>query len=173
MVRLQLEYGAEAWNPYTSGAAEGLEQVQKTAARFVNRDYRRSTSASWLVSQLCWDPLHTRRLLAQTTMLYRIHFQLVNISLPHFITPAPYISRRDHNLKLSVPEATIDSFKFSFYPRTIRIWNQIPATAVFAPTSAAFQKAALPGRVEASCRFQDAVSYKSILLLAHHYFYCK
>jgi len=111
---------------------------------FVNRNYRRSTSASGLVSQLCWDPLHTRRLLAQTTMLYRIHFQLVNISLPHFITPAPYISRRDHNLKLSVPEATTDSFNKSFYPCTIRIWNQIPATAVFAPTFAAFQKAAFP-----------------------------
>ena len=103
LVRPQLEYGAEAWSPYTSSAAEGLERVQKTAARFVNRDYRRFTSATGLVSQLGWDQLHTRRLLAQSTMLYRIHYQLVNIPLPHFIIQAPYISRRDHNLKLCVP----------------------------------------------------------------------
>ena len=147
LVRPQLEYGAEAWNPYTSGAAEGLERVQKTAARFVNRDYRRSTSASGLVSHLGWDQLHTRChgcLLAQSTMLYQIHHHLVNICLPHFITQAPYISRRDHNLKLSVPEATIDSYKFSFYPPTTRIWKQPPATGVTAPTVTAFQEAALP-----------------------------
>ena len=140
----QLEYGTEAWNPYTSGAAEGLERVQKMAARFVNRDYQRFTSASGLVSDLGWDQLHTRHLLTQSTMLYRIHHHLVNIYLPHFITQAPYISRRDHNLKLSVPEATIDSYKFSFYPRTTCIWNQLPATAVTAPTVTAFQGAALP-----------------------------
>ena len=76
-------------------------------------------------------------------MLYRIHHQLVNIQLPHFITQAPYISRRDHILKLSVPEATIDAYKFSYYPRTIRIWNHLPATAVTAPSVAVFQEAAL------------------------------
>ena len=144
LVRPQLEYGAKAWNPHTSGAAEGLERVQKTAARFVFRDYQRSTSATGLVSQLGWDKLHTRRLLAQSTMLFKIHHQLVNICLPHLITKATYISRRDHTLKLSVPVATIDSYKYSFYPRTIRIWNQLPATAVTAPTVAAFQMIALP-----------------------------
>ena len=143
LVRPQLEYGAEAWNPYTSGAVDGLEQVQKTAARFVCRDYRRCTSTSGLVRQLSWDTLHTRRLLAQSTMLYKIQYNLVNISLPQFITHAPYISRSDHNLKFSIPEATIDSFKYSYYPRTIRIWNRLTATAVLAPTPAAFQEAAL------------------------------
>ena len=77
-----------------------------------------------------------------STMLYQIHHQapaIVSICLPHFITQAPYISRRDHIPKLSVPEATIDSCKFFFYyPRTIRIWNQLPSTAATAPAVAAF-----------------------------------
>ena len=170
LVRPQLEYGAEAWNPYTSGAAEGVERVQKTAARFVNRDYRKSTSASGLVSQLGWDQLHTRRLLAQSTMLYRIHHHLGNIYLPHFITQGSYISRRDHNLKLSVPEATIDSYKFSFYPRTTRIWNQLPATAVTAPNSHCFPggRPSCHQRVRTSCRFQEAFTSGAWCLLAHH-----
>ena len=161
LVRPQLEYGAEAWNPHTSGAAEGLERVQKTAARFVFRDYRRSTSATGLVSQLGWDKLHTRRLLAQSTMLFKIHHQLVNICLPHLITKATYISRRDHTLKLSVPVATIDSYKYSFYPRTIRIWNQLPATAVTTPNSCCFPDDRPPchQRVGTSCRFQNAVNH--------------
>ena len=86
----------------------------------------------------------------------------VNLHLA--LTQAPYISRRDHNLKLSVPEATIDSYKFSFYPRTTRIWNQLPATAVTA------QQSLLSGgrpschqRVRTSCRFQDAVNFRSMV----------
>ena len=77
-------------------------------------------------------------------MFFKIHQQLVNIPFPAFITPASYISRNDHSLKLTVPVATIDPYKFSFYPRAIRIWNCLPLQAVTAPTPAAFQEAALP-----------------------------
>ena len=144
LVRPQLEYGAEAWNPYSSTTIQRLEQVQKAAARFVYRDYRRSTSASALVLSLHWDLLHTRRLLAQSTMLFKIHYSYVNISLPAIIIPASYLGRHDNNLKYAVPAATIDPYKFSFFPRTIRVWNQLPCAAVNATSVAAFQEAALP-----------------------------
>ena len=144
LVRPQLEYGAEAWNPYSSTTIQRLEQVQKAAARFVYRDYRRSTSASALVLSLHWDLLHTRRLLAQSTMLFKIHYSYVNISLPAIIIPASYLGRHDNNLKYAVPAATIDPYKFSFSPRTIRVWNQLPCAAVNATSVAAFQEAALP-----------------------------
>ena len=144
LVRPKLEYCADAWNPYTSQCVDNLERVQKAAARFVLRDYRSTSSSSGLVSQLGWDLLHTRRLLSQSTMFFKIHQQLVNIPFPAFITPASYISRNDHSLKLTVPVATIDPYKFSFYPRAIRIWNCLPLQAVTAPTPAAFQEAALP-----------------------------
>ncbi|XP_071491882.1 uncharacterized protein [Diadema antillarum] len=144
LVLPKLEYSPEAWNPYTSQCVENLERIQRAAARFVTRDYRTTTSSSSLVRQLRWDPLHTRRLLAQSTMFFKIRQQLVNISFPAFIAPAPHISRNDHSLKLTVPVATIDSYKFSFYPRAIRIWNCLPHQAVTAQTLAAFQEAALP-----------------------------
>ena len=38
----------------------------------------------------------------------------------------------------------MEAYKFSFYPRSIRLWNQLPATAVSAPSVAAFKEAALP-----------------------------
>ena len=93
------------------------------------------------VSQLGWDLLHTRCLLSQSTMFFKIHQQLVDISFQAFITPASYISRNDHSLKLTVPVATIDPYKFYFYPRAIRIWNCLPLQAL---TPAVFQEAALP-----------------------------
>ena len=144
LVRPKLEYSSEAWNPYTSQCVDNLERIQKAATRFVFRDYRSTTSSSGLVNQLEWDFLHTRRLLVQTTLFFKIHQQLVNITFPAFIMPSPYISRNDHSLKLTVPVATIDPYKFSFYPRAIRIWNSLPPQAVTAPTLAAFQEAALP-----------------------------
>ena len=144
LVRPQLEYGSEAWNPYNSTAIQGIEQVQRAAARFVHQDYRRTTSASALVTSLDWDLLHTRRILAQSTMLFKIHHVLVNIPPPVLIIPASYFGRNDHNLKYSIPLATIDPYKFSFYPRSIRIWNQLPHIAVNATSVTAFQKAALP-----------------------------
>ena len=42
----------------------------------------------------------------------------------------------------------MDVYKFSFYPRAIRLWNQLPATAVSAPSVAAFKEAALPGTIQ-------------------------
>ena len=94
-----LEYGSEAWNPFHTTAVQRLDKVQRAAARFVHQDYRRDTSATALISRLGWDPLHTRRLLAQCTMFYKIHYNFVGITVPPFIIPATYISRHDHKLK--------------------------------------------------------------------------
>ena len=63
---------------------------------------------------------------------------------PSIIQPAHYIGRHDHPLKYTIPEASIDLYKFSFYPRTVKIWNQLPTAAVLATSPTAFQEAALP-----------------------------
>lgn len=84
LVRPQLEYSGEAWNPHTQTDINRLEQVQRQAARFVHSDYRRTTPVTPLVQGLEWDTLHNRRLLNQATMFYKIQFNLVNIQLPPY-----------------------------------------------------------------------------------------
>ena len=144
LVRPQLEYGAEVWNPHTTTSIEDLERIQKAAARFIYRDYRKSTSSSQLVSSLNLDPLHYRRLFAQSTMLFKIYHNIVDIPLPVSIKPAPFIGRRDHPFKLTIPDASVDAFKYSFYPRTVRIWNRLPYAAINTPSLTTFQAAAFP-----------------------------
>jgi hypothetical protein len=144
LIRPRLEYASEVWNPYTSTLVDRLEQVQRAAARFVFRDYRRTTRVTPLIDKIGWDSLHTRRLVAQNTMFYKIHHNLVNISMPSAIQPATYFARLDHSLKYAIPIASIDSYKYSFYPRSVRIWNQLPVHAVTALTPSAFRVAALP-----------------------------
>ena len=144
LVRPQLEYGSEAWNPHNVTTINGLEKIQKTAARFVCSDYRKSTSSESLISSLKWDSLHTRRLLAQCTLFYKIQYQQVAVPFPAVVLPAAYHGRYDHNLKYTVPAATMDIFKFSFFPRVIKIWNHLPSHAVNIQGTDNFKEAALP-----------------------------
>ena len=120
LVRPQLKYATEAWNPYNITTADCLEHIQLAAASFVHHDYRR-TCVNNLINILGWDRLHTRQLVSQLTMFYEIHYRLVDIQIPQLISPATFISKHDHQLKYAIPIATIDSYKFSFYPRSIRL----------------------------------------------------
>ena len=128
----QLEYAAEAWNPHNITAADCLEHMQRAVASYVHHDYRHTTSVNNLINILGWNRLHTRRLVSQLTMFYKIHYHLVSIHIPQLISPATFIDKHDHQLQYAVPVATIDSYKFSPYPCSIILWNQLPSTAVFA-----------------------------------------
>ena len=100
LVRPQIEYASEVWNPCTTTEINRLEQVQRNAARFVFSDYRRETHVSPLVNKLNWDSLHVRRLIQQSCMFYRIQYGLVHITPPACIQRATHISARtDHPLK--------------------------------------------------------------------------
>ena len=48
------------------------------------------------------------------------------------------------NLNIIPITTTIGSYKYSFYPCCIQIWNQLPTTPVTALTPAAFRDSALP-----------------------------
>ena len=60
LVRPQLEYTAEAWNPHSIITADRFERIQRAAARFVHHDYRHTTSVDNLTNILGWNRLRTR-----------------------------------------------------------------------------------------------------------------
>ena len=68
LVRPSLEYASAAWSPYTDTDVKRLEQVQKSAARFVCGDYKLTTSTTGLVKGLGWETLEDRRLLNQSAL---------------------------------------------------------------------------------------------------------
>jgi hypothetical protein len=77
-------------------------------------------------------------------MFYKIHHGLVNIQFRSIVQTAPFLGRHDHQLKFTIPVTSIDPYKYSFYPRSIRLWNQLPAATVMSPSIAAFKETALP-----------------------------
>ena len=68
--------------------------------------------------------------------------------MPQLISPATFIDKHDRQLKYAIPVATMDSYKFSLYSRSIRLWNQLPSTAVLAASPAALQAITLPAVIE-------------------------
>ena len=133
LVRPQLEYGSEAWNPYTNNDVKRLENIQRQAALSVFQDFCRTTSVTPLTQQLQWDSLQTKHLLNPSVMFYKIQHQLVNITFPPHFQHVSSTIRRNNSLCYQQPNSNVDVYAYSFYPRTIRIWNRLPEAVVCAP----------------------------------------
>jgi hypothetical protein len=147
LVRPKLEYASSAWSPHTAKGSRRIEAVQNAAARFCTRDYRRKSSVSAMVSDLGWDSLHTRRLLHDVTLFYKIQHSMVRIPFPPQVIPAPLqTTRNSHAFKKQHVHSSINAYKHSFFIRTIPVWNGLPGCAVLhvTPSVGMLQVAALP-----------------------------
>ena len=92
LVRPQLEYASQVWNPYTMKCIKKIEQIQRNLCRFIFHEYRRDTDTSLLINRLNPGSLFTRRLIQQATMFYKIHYNLVDTCHPSYIQHANHIS---------------------------------------------------------------------------------
>ena len=68
-VRPCLEYASSVWDPHQHNHTNRIEAIQRRAARFVMRDYRRTSSVSTMLDELKWPLLERRRKAARLTML--------------------------------------------------------------------------------------------------------
>ena len=64
-----------------------------------------------------------------------IDFNTDNYLIPHTETR----TRGSHPLKFQIPRANKDSFKFSYFPRTIKEWNQLPEHIVLSNSLEVFK----------------------------------
>ena len=142
LVRPKLEYASSAWNPYTQCNIDKIEMVQRRAARFVYNDYSCYNSVSFMINSLGWESLEQRRLTNQACMFYKIYNGLVGISLPPEVTPITRVSRQPNCAPFQQLVTLNDTYKYSFYPRTIRTSNSIPLSTI--PDSLAKFKACVP-----------------------------
>ena len=145
LVRPQLEYASEVWNPYTMKCIQKIEQIQRNSCRFSFHEYRRDNYTSILINRLNLNSLYTRRLIQQATMFYKIHYNHVDIS---YIQHANHISSRtDHPLKYcNKNPLQINAYKYIFFRPSMNIWNHLPCSAVsrVIPSVDNFHKFAIP-----------------------------
>ena len=116
---------------------------QRQAVRFICRESNRRATVTPLLEQLELDHLAIRRVMAQCMMFYKIHNGLVNINFLSNIKMYPASERSGHSLRYDPVLANRNTYKYSFFIRTIPTWNRLPLEAVIAQTTNTFQTAAL------------------------------
>ena len=120
MVRPILEYGSSVWDPHPDKLQEELEKVQNRAARFVTRNYVYETgSMTGILGQLKWESLKKRRKDNRLILLYKGLNGKARIPTDDLI-PKTRCGRNQ------IPSASKDVYQYSFFPQTIRDWNDLP-----------------------------------------------
>ena len=130
LVRPVLEYGSSVWDPRTHGLQEELEKVQNRAARFVTGNYVFETwSMTGILGQLKWESLKKRRKDSRLILLYKGLKGKARIPTADLI-PKNMRCRNQHSLAFQIPSASKEAYKSSFFPQTIRDWNDLPDSLV-------------------------------------------
>ena len=140
LVRPQLEYASTVWDPPTSTLRDKLEMVQRRSARFVNNDYRRTSSVNTMLKNLQWQTLHQRRAHNKVITIYRILNKLT--AIPSDLLIKTNTISRAHSLSLQIPHTRTDIYKSSFFPSAIRLWNKLTENVVTADTLDSFKSRA-------------------------------
>ena len=87
------------YDTYLAADKHRLENIQRRAARFVTKDYHRTTSVAGFLSRLEWRTLEERRR-ARLTLLFKMKNYLVGIDANQYLTPAnPRIPGGKSNFK--------------------------------------------------------------------------
>ena len=110
----------------------GLEKVQKRAARFVTGNYIYETgSMTGILEQLKWESLKTRSKDSTLIMLYKGLKDAASIPTNGLVPPISH-TRNHHFLEFQTPLAGSDIYKSSLFPQTIRDWNSLTDSLISA-----------------------------------------
>ena len=140
MVRSNLDYCSTIWSPYQRDQKHQIEMVQRRSARFVTNRYRNTSSVNNMLDHLGWESHETRRSKLQLIVLYKIVHGLIDIPPTDYLTQTCSRTRTAHKYKYQQYSTSTDCFKYSFFPRTIPLWNRLPAAAAEAPSLVSFKR---------------------------------
>jgi len=140
LVRPQLEYASCVWDPYTKTNINRLEMIQRRAARYTLNRYNNTSSVTDMLQTLNWPTLESRRKTQRLLMMYKIHQGLVVLdNVDNRLTPSTRVLRTTHNQSYDVPYSRANYHQYSFIPRSVRDWNDLPGQVVAAPTLSQFR----------------------------------
>ena len=87
--------------------------------------YSRTSSVTALLSTLEIPTLEQRRQSSRLTLFYKIINNFLSISVPSYYHHTQFPTRQPHRDHFILPQATLNTYKYSFYPRTIQDWNNL------------------------------------------------
>ena len=114
-------------SPCTRTQINQIEKVQRRAARYVTNRYHNTSSVTDMLHNLNWPSLEIRRTRVRLIMFYKIIHHVVAIHpLDTLLLPTTTITRYNSSHTYQHIRTDKDSYKYSFYPRTIIQWNILP-----------------------------------------------
>ena len=141
-VRPILEYGNLVWDNCTNQESDLIESVQCEAARIVT-GLRRGTSRLKLYNELGWDSLKERRRKQKLIFVYKALSGLLPsyisehvISCIHIEEKYPIRNPRFFN----IPRSNTQSYKNSFFPSALALWNDLDHEFQNVPSFSLFKK---------------------------------
>ena len=139
LVRPHVEYASAVWSPHEVKPIHQLEMVQRRAARWtLNRHH--NTSFKGMLEDLQWRTLEQRRTDCRLVLLFQIIHGLVQIPTTSYLQPSlNTTSRKNHNYMYQQCSTRTNYFKYSFFPYTTVVWNNLPYQLVNSPSVISFK----------------------------------
>ena len=128
LVRPRLEYGCIFWDPYRASISEIMAWTGPArAVRFVTRTYTREEGCvTNALKLLNWPILEKKRQVAKLTLMYKCVTNQAAIDIPCYVHHQSSLkTRASHPLKFIPLQPSCDTYKYSFWPRTIIDWNSL------------------------------------------------
>ena len=72
-------------------------------------------------------------------MMYKMVHRQVHIDNGTYLIPTAS-QTRGHNQRFLQPHSRIDSYLYSYYPSTIKLWNNLSSSTVESPTLSTFKQ---------------------------------
>lgn len=121
-----LEYANVVWFPFTNELIDRLEGVQRKALRFIFNKYKLTDSPTSLLKQSGMLTLQNRAKLARLKFLYQLIHGEINIDTSKVISfSRTRPTRHKHPHTLVERRYNSNCFKYSYFNRAIREWNQL------------------------------------------------
>ena len=130
-------FSQNCWSPYQPDQKHPIEMVQRRSARLVTNRYRKTSSVTNMLDYLGWESHEIRRSKLQLIVLYKFVHGLIDIPPTDYLTQTSSRTRTVHKYKY---QQYSTSTKYSFFPRTIPLWNRLPAAAAEAPSLVSFKR---------------------------------
>ena len=97
-------------------------------------------SVTSMLDHLDWESLEASRTKHRLIMFFKIVHGLVDIPSDAYLTPASTQTRSHHSLKFRQIPTSSDYYKHSFFPKTVCLWNSLPAAVAEAPDLVPFKR---------------------------------
>jgi len=120
-----LEYASTIWSPHLACDMNTIKMAQRQSTRFVQNDFRRTSSVTRMLNNLQWPTSETRRHHVKVLMLYKILNNIITVPHDHLTRSA--LPTRGHDYRFIQLTERKNTYVNSFFPSTVRLWNTLPS----------------------------------------------